>query len=331
MDWTGTSFAAAHVAGCAALALQANPSLTPYDLKVLLTDNAGASAWDPALGYGPLNCYAAIHDLVDGPKTDVAMNYVMPTGALFPTDPHIIEGQPNVINVLVKNLGPLTASKFRIDLGVFDFGNSEKDHHICRQTYNNVASGDSSIHLACIWTPKKTGQSVHACLKARIVFANDLNFDNNFEQHNVEIEPAHSPANFHMSIVNPTDQNLTMHITTTFPQGTNGWTLTRSPASDFPLPATACPVDLLLSLTPPAGTGATTSTVDVAVEGITAGGVHLPLGGGTIIGERAAQPEPPATVAAVPNLTGAGVAILVVLLMGAGAVLIVLRRGAPLQ
>jgi hypothetical protein len=57
----------------------------------------------------------------------------------------------------------------------------------------------------------------------------------------------------------------------------------------------------------------------------------LPLGGGTIIGERAAQPEPPATVAAVPNLTGAGVAILVVLLMGAGAVLIVLRRGAPLQ
>jgi len=319
-DKTGTSFAAAHVAGCAALALQANPNLPPYDLKVLLTDNAidgGAPGWDPGYGYGLVNCYAAIHDLVDNPKTDVAMDQNIVTGALFPTDPHIISGQTNVINVLVKNFGPVKATKLRIDLGVFDFGNSEKDYHICRQTYNNILSGDS-IHMSCVWTPKKTGESVHACLKARVVYPNDLDFDNNFAQHNVEIEPAHSPANFHMSIVNPTDQDLTMHITTTFPQGANNWTLTRSPVADFPLASAACPTDLLLSLTPPASPGGPlTSTVDIAVEGITSGGVHIPLGGGTIIAEQ---------ILGVPGLTRRGAAILVLLLMGAGALLILLRR-----
>jgi Subtilisin-like serine proteases len=314
---SGTSLAAAHVAGCAALALQANGNLTPYDLKVLLQDNAGA--WTTTSGHGLLNCYAAVHDLIDNPKTDVGMNFVIGTGALFPTDLHIIEGQGNVINVLVKNFGPNMATKFRVDLGVYPFGNSLKAYHICRGIYNNFLSGDTA-HLACVWTPKKTGQSVHACLKARIIYANDLEFGNNTAQQNVEIEPAHSPANFHMSISNPTDQDLTMHITTTFPQGSNGWSLTRSPVGDFSLPSAACPTDLLLSLIPPTVPDVTSSRVDVAVEGITTSGSHIPLGSATIVGEKSAP------LSSVPGLGRHGAAILVLLLLGGGAYLILVRR-----
>jgi len=59
---SGTSFAAPHVAGTIALMLQANPSLTPDQIKTILQETAtpmlGYSRYDVGAGY--LNAYAAV-------------------------------------------------------------------------------------------------------------------------------------------------------------------------------------------------------------------------------------------------------------------------------
>ncbi|OGO07557.1 MAG: hypothetical protein A2Y61_04240 [Chloroflexi bacterium RBG_13_60_13] len=59
----GTSMAAPHVAGAAALILGANPSLTADEVKDVLTSTAtdlGTPGYDPEYGYGLVDVYAAV-------------------------------------------------------------------------------------------------------------------------------------------------------------------------------------------------------------------------------------------------------------------------------
>jgi serine protease AprX len=60
---TGTSFAAAHVSGLAALVLQANPGMRPAQVKERILGTAqdfGAPGWDPLWGYGLVNGRTAV-------------------------------------------------------------------------------------------------------------------------------------------------------------------------------------------------------------------------------------------------------------------------------
>jgi subtilisin family serine protease len=62
----GTSMAAPHVAGAAALILEANPSLTPLQVKTLLeetADDLGDPGWDNIFGHGRINVEKALNNL----------------------------------------------------------------------------------------------------------------------------------------------------------------------------------------------------------------------------------------------------------------------------
>lgn len=68
---SGTSMATPHVAGIVAMMLEANPTLTPYDVKAILQQTAtnipGRADWEVGAGY--VNAYAALHT-VYSPSAD---------------------------------------------------------------------------------------------------------------------------------------------------------------------------------------------------------------------------------------------------------------------
>jgi len=60
---SGTSMAAPHVSGVAALVLAACPTLSPAQVASHLTDTAddlGPAGWDPAFGYGLVRADLAV-------------------------------------------------------------------------------------------------------------------------------------------------------------------------------------------------------------------------------------------------------------------------------
>lgn len=61
-DLSGTSMAAPHVSGAAALLMEANPALTVAEVRSLLllaAEDRGEEGWDPAYGHGLLDAYVA--------------------------------------------------------------------------------------------------------------------------------------------------------------------------------------------------------------------------------------------------------------------------------
>ena len=74
--WSGTSMAAPHVAGLAALLLDEDPSLTPYQLKFLLEETAvdlGAAGADNVFGWGRIDALAAINYTISPTPYDLAV------------------------------------------------------------------------------------------------------------------------------------------------------------------------------------------------------------------------------------------------------------------
>lgn len=59
-EYTGTSFAAPHVSGIAALILSLNPNLTQSQVNTIIKETASSKIWNSTQGYGRVNAYAAL-------------------------------------------------------------------------------------------------------------------------------------------------------------------------------------------------------------------------------------------------------------------------------
>ena len=72
----GTSMATPHVSGVAALLLALDPTLTPSQIKGILTstaDDLGASGKDNTFGHGLLNAFAAVNSITPGEFVDITL------------------------------------------------------------------------------------------------------------------------------------------------------------------------------------------------------------------------------------------------------------------
>ncbi len=307
VDFSGTSMAAPHIAGCVARLLDANPALTPLAVKQLLIDAAedrGAPGWDAEYGHGLADCFLALDQLFPS-QTNLGFEvYLCKPGNppcwkspdLYPSDPMIVEGAPNAVHAVVTNFGTDVAYAFSVTLGVYNFSNSDMGYPICTVDVDTPLLPGASITVSCDYTPIVSGAppgQVHACLKAEIVYADDTDFVNNQAQHNIQIAQAASPARFPLRVVNPTPVDLTLDLrdTPVCPCAVGGpptcpcrgWAF-RASENGFRLAADDCPRSVVLELDPIGPDPVPRAEFDVAVVGRDDQGEEHPLLGVTIIG-----------------------------------------------
>jgi subtilisin family serine protease len=227
VDLSGTSMATPQVAGLAALILQANPGMDPLSVKELIertAEDRGPAGWDVNFGHGIINGYAALDEVQTYLQTDISFDvYCDRPGSpvwwaspdVAPSISYVEEGVTNAIVVVVRNTGPNIAYNVKVRVGIFNFSNSRSDYDICMHNIAVMAPG--TYTFTCPWIPSANGaipSTVHACLKAYIIYPNDTDPTNNCAQHNVDIVRTHSPAVFTMTVVNPTGDEAVMEIVT---------------------------------------------------------------------------------------------------------------------
>jgi len=322
---TGTSMASPHVAGGAAVILEAKPGIDPLSLKDLLKRTADISRntssgrsppfaidpnWVADFGSGIIDLYKAVSRPVE---SDVGFPHCVGPPETPGGFCQVSEPQPpwanifdigtvtvpqlhvqNTITAQVQNSGPTPATVL-VNFGVYDFAVGNRFHYI--GTVIQTIPAQSTVQVSHPWTPETPN---HICIQISITYGLDANFNNNVTQRNVYVAPplpdTSRPANLHfltdIRIENPFVVPAVMSIRPK--SSTDNWTCAVSESQFRIDPFEGGRRVLRVTFDPPTGTfPGLGAKCDIAVYA-TPQGVPTPVfvGGVTIEGRLPGQAPP---------------------------------------
>jgi subtilisin family serine protease len=288
---SGTSMAAPHVAGVAALIMQAKPGINAGSVKQLIIDTATAPNgnkqpnWQVDSGWGYVNAYAAVSAValtdLTYPSYPPPVSWESPDISIAP-DPAIIN-QPNTATVMVQNRGPNDAYNVRVQFGVYVFSASTPTFENIGTVHVPQILNGQTIPVSINWTPQPAIQG-HNCLKVDIGYGADSDFSNNGAQRNILAQQ--SPVQFMLQNTATENASTIQLIPTWGPNiggSSNNWTFRMAP-TNVVLAADDCPVPVTAELFPTANAqpGEKQALRIAAVVGTPFGPIYL--GGVTITG-----------------------------------------------
>lgn len=262
----GTSLAAPHVAGLAALIIQKSrllgrPRINPASVKQMIVSSAERRGgpthkdrdpqWNDHWGWGLINGFEAIRSMQD-PKnaTDLSFpnhgkgpSWLSPDITTLPAK--IRPGMTTAVKVSIENASTtITAKEVWVVLGVHDYAASIPAFTAIGTLKLDLKPGVTEISFP--WTPTSRN---HQCLEVEIGYGPDTNFDNNKAQRNLEF--AESPVIFQVQNT-AFESSREIHFEATLDPPTNDWSVTITPPSVV-LDGDDCPADIQVLLEPKAG------------------------------------------------------------------------------
>jgi hypothetical protein len=193
----GTSMAAPHVSGLAALIIQDRPGINAASVKDLIIRTAElppgtpASApdvdptWHYRWGWGLVNAFEAI-DVVQ--ETDLGFPSHPPTPHWLSPDisaTQLTIGEPATITAKIRNYGPDPATHVRVHFGVHVFSASTPTFYDIGTRIVDIPVDPSGFtNVSIEWTPKDVG---HQCFKVEIGYGPDTDYSNNNAQRNMMV------------------------------------------------------------------------------------------------------------------------------------------------
>ena len=316
----GTSLAAPHVSGIAALIIEARPNISPGSVKDLVIRTASARGqpsssadptWNNRWGWGLVDAFAAV-DLatvtdLTYPSHPPDPAWASPDITMNPFPPQ--RGQPTTVTVQVKNAGQANAMRARVNFGVNVFSAATPTFYDIGTKIIDVPP-NSSVPVSIQWTPAAES---HQCVKVEIGYGPDMDYTNNVAQRNVTVQS--SPATFQVKNTHSVQPEI-IQLVPTLEVPTQGWQVILNP-NQVTLGAENCPVNVDVELIPPPGTPTgTVGTVHVAAQVQTFTG-PLTLGG-VSVQEIVDDPVIVVTTPWVPVVTIALVMVAVVLVLVIG-------------
>lgn len=306
---SGTSMAAPHVAGCAALMLQANPLLSPQQVKEILqrtAEDLPGSGWTASRGHGFLDCFKAVDTLRPGPqRTDLTFAGVCdpdpPYGTfpppcwrhpgIWPANPWLVNGVPNTVFAEIENRGPQASNPAKVFLSVGGFGNFFVSSETCTRDVPSLPPGGRAI-VSCPFTPRIKPLSFSwltfgaSQIHGLVAYPDDIDFTNNQAERIEFTYFSRSPVEVTAAVVNRADGFSDVQVQPAFacPTATGnctGWTYSVG-ASNVPLSADACPAPLRVALEPVAPNAVQKATLDVGLHTFDDFGLIVPQGGFTL-------------------------------------------------
>ncbi|MFC1712316.1 S8 family serine peptidase [Candidatus Poribacteria bacterium] len=282
---SGTSMATPHVAGVAALIIEANPTINAGAVKALIISTADARGtpslpaidpvWNDRFGWGRVNAFAAVDTATVAdltfPSHPASPSWLSPDIQTNPFPPRV--GQQTTVSVDIENRGPSAANGVRIHFGVHVFSASTP-------TFQDIATEivDLPVGITNVSTQWIPAHSDHQCMKVEIAYGDDTDFANNEAQRNLTV--TQSPVKFQVKNTF-TEEAAEIKLVPTFQNPQAEWDVEIKPSA-VTLAAEDCPADIEVIMTPPADASpGDTQTVHIAAM-IDIEGEVIPLGGVSI-------------------------------------------------
>jgi len=280
----GTSMAAPHVAGVAALLAQRFPGINPGSLKELLIATTMPSnkpgphpGYSNAWGFGLVNAFAAVNHSRDTDVGRPSEPPYFPCGADW-CSPYISTATPprmnvpNTIRAQIHNFTILNLTDVRVCFGVYSLSNNSHRFYELGCVLANLPGAATTV-VPFDWTPSPAlfvptsllsiyplPDAIHACIKVSVDYPFDTNYANNELQRNVTVVSTPAGDGNFADVPFRLENNLTEEKQIALPVETKSdWqthVLFDGKAVEppvFTMEPKSCPKDLVIRIEPPRG------------------------------------------------------------------------------